>query len=69
MIRNLVLSLITAAFAFAGARDEQWKKVHAAIGQGLLKTAIVELEPIIQGAMRDKAHGGAISTVYSVELT
>ena len=50
--------------AVSGAsRDAQWKKVDEAIQNGLPKTAITELDPIIQGALRDKAYGEAVKAI------
>jgi uncharacterized protein YfaS (alpha-2-macroglobulin family) len=47
----------------AGVRDAQWKKVDEAINQGLPKSAIEALEPIIQGATKDKAWGEVAKAV------
>lgn len=58
----LVLTL-TLNTALAGPRDEQWKKVQEAISKGLPKTAIEEIEPIIAGALRDKAYGEATKAI------
>jgi hypothetical protein len=44
-------------------RPEQWKKVDEAVKKGLPKTAIKELEPIIESAMKDKAYPEAIKAV------
>ncbi len=44
-------------------RPEQWKKVNDAVNKGLPKTAIKELEPIIESAMRDKAYPEAIKAI------
>jgi uncharacterized protein YfaS (alpha-2-macroglobulin family) len=49
--------------ASAGPRDAQWKKVEDAIKQGLPKTAITNLEPIIQGALKDKAYAEATKAI------
>src|SRR5687768_762711 len=50
--------------AASGApREAQWKKVEEAIQKGLPKSAIAELEPIIQGALRDKAYGEAVKAI------
>ena len=49
--------------ALAGPRDEQWKKVDEAIKKGLPKTAVKHLEPIIRGAMSDKAYAEAIKAI------
>src|SRR5262245_31509974 len=43
----------------AAPRDADWKKVDDAISKGLPKTAIEALEPIIAGAVKDKAWGEA----------
>ena len=49
------LALLTAmSNLLAGPRDDQWKSVNEAADEGLPKTAIERLEPIIQGALADK---------------
>src|SRR6476661_543039 len=48
---------------FAGPRDAQWKRVEDAIRQGLPKTAITNLEPIIAGAIKDKAYAEAVKAI------
>src|SRR5213592_1319921 len=58
----LIMNII-ACSGFAGPRDAQWKKVADAISKGLPKTAITNLEPIIQGAMRDKAYAEAVKAI------
>ncbi len=45
--------------ATTGPRAEQWAKVQEAITKGLPKTAIEALDPIIAGALKDKAYGEA----------
>jgi hypothetical protein len=55
------LSLVTALVA--GPRDEAWKKVEDAMSKGLPKTAIEELQPIIDGAIADKAYAEAIKAI------
>jgi len=57
----VALSLLT--WALAGPRDEQWKKVKAAVDKGYPKTAIQELEPIIAAALKDKAYPEAIKAI------
>ena len=47
----------------AGPRDAQWKAVEEAINKGLPKTAITNLEPIIQGALKDKAYAEAVKAI------
>jgi hypothetical protein len=60
---SLLIVLSLAIPALAGSRDEQWKKVDEAIQKGLPKTAIEHLEPIIAGAMKDKAYAEAIKAI------
>ena len=47
----------------AGPRDAQWKAVEAAIQKGLPKTAITNLESILQGALQDKAYAEAVKAI------
>ena len=47
----------------AGPRDAQWQQVEDAIKKGLPKTAITNLEPIIQGALKDKAYAEAVKAI------
>ena len=47
----------------AGPRDAQWKLVEAAIQQGLPQTAVTNLEPIILGALKDKAYAEAVKAI------
>ena len=54
---------IFAASTLAGPRDAQWKEVEEAIKKGLPKTAITNLEPIIQGALKDKAYAEAVKAI------
>ena len=65
MLRIVILVLLNMAAlsVIAGPRDAQWKKVEEAIKQGLPKTAITNLEPIIQGAMKDKAYAEAVKAI------
>ncbi len=42
---------------------EQWKKVNEAVKKGLPKTAIKCLDPIIKGAIEEKAYGEAIKAI------
>ncbi len=53
-----LLAMITSALA--GPRDAQWKAVDDAARQGLPKTAIERLEPIIQRALADHAYAEAV---------
>ena len=61
----LVGLVVGAASRFAGPADRaaQWKKVHEAVDKGLPKTAIEELEPIIESALNDKAYPEAIKAI------
>ncbi|MGO8926351.1 MAG: alpha-2-macroglobulin family protein [Limisphaerales bacterium] len=47
----------------AGPRDAQWQQVEEAVKKGLPKTAITNLEPIIQGALKDKAYAEAVKAI------
>ncbi len=44
-------------------RADRWKKVDEAVNKGLPKTAITELEPIIESAIKDKAYPEAIKAI------
>ena len=55
--------LIIVAASPTGARSARWKKVDEAVSKGLPKTAIQELGPIIEGAMKDKAYPEAIRAI------
>src|SRR2546421_13125654 len=65
MFRVVALLLLTVAALplIAGPRDAQWRKVEEAIQKGLPKTAITNLEPIIQGALKDKAYAEAVKAI------
>ena len=56
-------SLFLSTSALAATRDAEWKKVEEAIQKGLPKTAIEALDPIIQGAVKDKAYGEAAKAI------
>lgn len=65
---RLVAVLMIAGIAYlavdaAGPRDAQWKKVDDAVNKGLPKTAIENLNPIIEQAIRDKAYPEAIKAI------
>src|SRR5688572_31208098 len=63
---RLVLAVAMVVWGFsalAAPRDAQWKKVDEAIQRGLPKTAIAELEPIIQAALCEKAYGEAVKAI------
>jgi hypothetical protein len=52
-----------ASTTIAGPRDAQWKQVEEAVKKGLPQTAITNLEPIIQGALKDKAYAEAVKAI------
>ena len=60
---GLVLTLAACLSSLAAARDDLWKKVDEAIQKGLPRTAITNLEPIIAGALKDKAYGEAAKAI------
>jgi len=47
----------------AGPREDQWKQVEQAMDKGLPKTAIEQLEPILQAALADKNYPEAIKAI------
>lgn len=63
ILLTTVISFAASAAPPATDRPAQWKKVDEAIGKGLPKTAIAELEPIIKGALADKAWGEAAKAI------
>ena len=58
-----VVFLLPGTPAGAGKWDQQWKQVEEAVQKGLPKTAIERLDPIIQGAMQEKAYAEAIKAI------
>ncbi len=55
--------IIAANFADDSPRAARWKKVEDAVNKGLPKTAIEELTPIIDSALKDKAFPEAIKAI------
>ncbi len=49
--------------ALAGPRNALWKQVDEAVAKGLPRTAITNLEPIIAGALKDKAYAEAVKAI------
>ncbi|MGA3182028.1 MAG: hypothetical protein ABSF38_16940, partial [Verrucomicrobiota bacterium] len=47
----------------AGPRDDLWRQVNDAVQKGLPQTAITNLEPIIAGALKDKAYAEATKAI------
>ena len=58
----LVLSLLTIS-VLAAPRDELWKEVEEATKKGLPKTAIEKLQPIIEGAIKEKKYAEAVKAI------
>src|SRR5512143_3028966 len=58
-----LLLVVMKLSLFAGPRDAQWKRVEEAIQQGLPKSAITNLEPIIAAALKDKAYAEAVKAI------
>jgi uncharacterized protein YfaS (alpha-2-macroglobulin family) len=60
----VLLACLAATWTLAaGPRDAQWKKVDDAVNKGLPKTAIEQLQPIIEAALRDRAYPEAIKAI------
>ena len=64
-----VALVLTSTTAAQPPREEQWKKVDAAVAKGLPKTAIEHLNPIIDGAMKDKNYPEAIKAIAGERLS
>jgi len=47
----------------AGPRDAQWKQVEASMQKGLPRSAITNLEPIIQATLKEKAWPEAVKAI------
>ncbi|MBM4087979.1 MAG: hypothetical protein FJ276_00910, partial [Planctomycetes bacterium] len=63
-ISLLVAASLGAVFSVGTEqRTGDWKKVYDATEKGRPKTAIEELEPIIQAALRDKKYGEATKAI------
>ena len=58
-----VAMVLTSTTAAQPPREEQWKKVNEAVNKGLPKTAIDNLNPIIESALKDKAYPEAIKAI------
>src|SRR6266480_3461497 len=59
----LLTFTLNVSISFASSRDAQWKDVDDAVSKGLPKQAIEKLDPIIQGALKDKAWGEATKAI------
>src|SRR5271156_5574113 len=64
-IKLLAFALLMAAhFSLtAGPRDDLWRQGGEAVKKSLPKTAITNLEPIIAGALQDKAYAEATKAI------
>ncbi|ATC65256.1 hypothetical protein CMV30_15565 [Nibricoccus aquaticus] len=58
-----LIALVFAAMLPAAPRDKEWKQVDEAAAQGLPKTAIERLDPIISAALAEKAYAEAIKAI------
>src|SRR5437763_275430 len=64
--RQLSLVLVFSALAFsvlAAPRDGLWKEVEEATQKGLPQTAIEKLQPIIDGAIKEKKYAEAVKAI------
>ena len=59
----LCLTLLAPGAAMADKWDSQWKKVDEAVNQGLPKTAIEQLQPILDAATKEKNYPVAIKAI------
>jgi hypothetical protein len=59
----VVVALVAADPPAPKSRPEMWKKVDEAINKGLPQTAVKELDPIIESALKDKAYPEAIKAI------
>ena len=57
------LFLVMTFSLFGATRDAQWKRVEDAVSQGLPRTAITNLEPIITAAIKEKAYAEAVKAI------
>jgi uncharacterized protein YfaS (alpha-2-macroglobulin family) len=62
-VAGLIVAALIAVAAAPGVRDELWKKVDEAQKKGLPKSAIEELNPIIEQCLKDKAYPEAIKAI------
>lgn len=63
LIEGALALLFFASSLLAVSREAEWKQVEEAANRGLPKTAIERLEPIITGALADKAYPEAIKAI------
>lgn len=63
LIVGLQFIFLQPTLPAAGKREALWKEVEKAEGEGLPKTAVEKLKPIIEGAMSEKAYPEAIKAI------
>lgn len=65
LVRTLLAltCIVSIAPAFAASREQLWNEVDDAVQHRLPKTAIAKLEPIVAGALRDKAYPEAVKAI------
>jgi hypothetical protein len=66
LLAILILPLAALPLVLGGvpkSRQDRWKSVQEAIDEGLPRTAIKRLEPIIAAALKDKAYPEAIKAI------
>jgi len=63
LFKGVIAFVFLTLNVFASSRDAQWKGVLEATNQGLPKTAIERLEPIIKEAIADKAYAEALRAI------
>jgi hypothetical protein len=64
-LKFLAFAMMMAAHCSLGAgqRDDLWRQVNEAVQKGQPKTAMTNLEPIIAGALKDKAYAEATKAI------
>ena len=72
-VKKILLAvLIMAMFPFnlfAQSYEDMWKKVTEAEGKGLPQTALKEIEPIYEKAIKEKEHAQAIKAICKKVIT
>ncbi|MCE1228403.1 MAG: hypothetical protein LWX11_02760, partial [Firmicutes bacterium] len=63
MFRKLLPIVFSGISILASPPNDRWGKIQDALDRGLPKTAIAELEPIIQGALKEKAYAEAVKAI------
>lgn len=63
LVAGVVGLTLRSTTAAQPSREEQWKLVNQSIAKGLPKTAIEQLNPIIEGSLKDKNYPEAIKAI------